>query len=119
MFLSRKQVDVDPAMKDYGYIEYLRKSVGASNLSSTASDNSQNEAEYFNLMSNHIKHHESKRDYYTASLRQVNHLVQIDEKPNLELSEPKWELYKISISFLPNCEFKNFKLTWALTNFRS
>ena len=99
MLLCRKQAKLDPALIDYGYIEYLRKSVGASNLSSTASDNSQEEAEYFNVMSNHIKHHESKRDYYTPSLRQVNHLVQFDEKPNLELSEPRWELYKISISF--------------------
>ena len=32
-------------------------------------------------------------------LRQINHLIQIDEKPNLELKEPRWEIYKISISF--------------------
>ena len=99
MLLFRKQQDVDPAFRDYGYIEYLQKSMGASNFSSTASDINQKEAVYLNVMLNDIKHHESKRDYYTASLRQVNHLVQIDEKPNLELSEPKWELYKISISF--------------------
>ena len=115
MLLCRKQAKVDPALIDYGYIEYLRKSVEAGNIST--SDISKEEA--LNLMLYHIMYHESKRDYYTPSLRQVNHLVQIDEKPNLELSEPKWELYKISISFLPICEFKNFKLTWVLTNFRS
>ena len=94
MLLHRKQEDVDPCAKDYGYIEYLQKSVVAGNFSLTASDVSQKEA-----MVNLIRLHESKRDYFTASLRPVNHLVQMDERPNLELSEPKWELYKISISF--------------------
>ena len=47
----------------------------------------------------YVKYNESRRDYYTPSLRQINHLIQIDEKPNLELMEPRWELYKISISF--------------------
>ena len=94
MFLHRKQEDVDLAAKDYGYIECLRKSVVAGNFSLTAPDIYLKEG-----MLNLIRFHESKRDYYTASLRPVNHLVQIDEMPNLELMEPKWELYKISISF--------------------
>ena len=94
MLLHRKQEDVDPAVKDYGYIEYLHKSVVAGNFGPTASDINQKEA-----LLNLIRYHESKRDYFAASLRPVNHLVQIDERPNLELSEPKWELYKVSISF--------------------
>ena len=38
------------------------------------------------------------------SSRQINHLIQFDEKPNLEIQEPRWEIYKISISF-SNAEF--------------
>ena len=90
MLLVAKQENKDPAARDYSYIEHLRKSVmmvpGAP-------------------ISPYIKFHESKRDYFTPSLRQVNHLVQIDEKPNLELMEPKWELYKVSISF----EWRKFR----------
>ena len=84
--MFRKQIDLDPAAIDYGYIEYFRKSI------MTVADG------YF------VKHHESKRDYYTVSLRQVNHLIQIGT-PNLELMEPRWELYKVSISFQRTCEF--------------
>ena len=80
-FLCQKESDLDPALKDYGYIEYLQESTL-------------------------IKSHESARDYFTASLRQVNHLIQIGE-PNLELSEPKWELYKVSISFQYIRKFNN------------
>ena len=50
-------------------------------------------------MSNQLKHYESERDYFTASLRPINHLLQIDPNPNRELAEPRWELYKVSISF--------------------
>ena len=93
MLLYRKQEDVDPAARNYGYIEDLRKALVDGNFLD-ASDVYPKEATM-----NFIRLHESKRDYYTVSLRPVNHLVQIDERPNLELMEPKWELYKISISF--------------------
>ena len=92
MRLNRKQHNLEPAARDYGYIEYLRRS-----LMDTA-DNSKDS------ISRLIKLHESERDYFTASLRQVNHLIQIG-KPNLELMEPKWELYKLSISFEQICKF--------------
>ena len=75
--LYEKQKHLDPVAIDYSYIEYFQ--------SETSEDL-------------HIKLHEGKRDYYTVSLRQVNHLEQIG-KPNLELSEVKWELYKVAISF--------------------
>ena len=78
MLLKDKQEDLDPTARDYSYIEYYRRSENSENL--------------------YIKFHESKRDYFSASLRQVNHLVQIG-KPNIELLEAKWELYKVSISF--------------------
>ena len=98
--LSTKQDHLDPAAKDYSYIEYLRKSMVACKFDSTPSDVRQKEG-FMNL----IRFHETKRDYFTVSLRQVNHLIQIDEKPNLEIMEPKWELYKISISFPPIRKF--------------
>ena len=88
--MFRKQANLDPAAIDYGYIEYFRKSI--TTISYSRRTNGYEESLHF------IKHHESKRDYYTASLRQVNHLIQIGT-PNLELMEPKWELYKVSISF--------------------
>ena len=99
MLLDQKQDHLDPAARDYSYIEYLRKSVLSCNFQAAA-DIGQKEN-----MLNLLKFHETKRDYFTASLRPVNHLLQIDEKPNLELVEPKWELYKISISFQPIREF--------------
>ena len=85
--------DIDPAAKDYGYIEYFRKSI------MNVPDCSHKDSVL--LL---IKFHESKREYFTASLRHVNHLIQIG-RPNLELMEPKWELYKISISFEPIRKF--------------
>ena len=94
--MCKKQLNVDEAAKDYGYLEYFRKSLLSDNVSDHRKEST--------LLA--IKFHESKRDYYTTSLRQVNHLVQIDEKPNLELVETKWELYKMSISFQPTREFK-------------
>ena len=89
-----KQKGLDPALRDYGYIEYLQKSI---------LDDAEHSLRETQLCS--IKFHESSRDYFTASLRPVNHLIQIGE-PNLELSEPKWELYKVSISFQQICKFK-------------
>ena len=84
--MCRKQEALDPAARDYGYIEYLRKSI-------LIAPDSEKE-----LISLTVKSQESRREYFTSSLRQINHLIQIG-KPNLELMEPKWELYKISISF--------------------
>ena len=82
--------------RDYEYVAYYRK----------AADYTENECrdqKYGrNLMA---KLHEGLRDYFTASIRQINHLIQIDKKPNLELKEPKWELYKISVSFQPIGKF--------------
>ena len=54
---------------------------------------------------NIVKSQESKRDYFTASLRPIQHLIQIFQNPDLELAEPSWELYKVSISFQFICKF--------------
>ena len=89
-YLSHKQENnvPDRAQWDYGYIEYFRKALAFLTDSDEIS-------ELLDL----IKIHEAHRDYYTASLRHINHLVQIDEKPNLDLKEPRCEIYKISLSF--------------------
>ena len=71
---------------NYGFIEYFRKAMEYS---------PSNEERLFH----EIKFFEGIRDYYSQSLKPINHLIQIDETPNLEFMEPKWELYKISISF--------------------
>ena len=89
-----KQNHKNPAEKDYEYIDTLRKSMIGQPVPRKKED-----------MSNIIKSHESKRDYYTASLRPIKHLIQIDQKPNMELEEPRWELYKVSISFQPIRKF--------------
>ena len=86
--MCQKQEDVDPTEKDYGYIEYTLKTIM-----------SVPDSIHKDFLMSIVKHHESERDYFTKSLRQVNHLVQIGGKPNYELMEPKWELYKVSISF--------------------
>ena len=72
--------------------------------------NSPNQS-YKEMMFKKMKFAEARRDYHSSSVMQVNHLIQIDEKPNLELTEPKWELYKISISFKPICKFYLTELT--------
>lgn len=79
---------------DYLYIEYYQKSA--------------DEERDFSLrlgQLKQIKYYEVERDYFTGSLRQINHLIQIDEKPNLALKEPQWEIYKISISSISKLDY--------------
>ena len=83
-----KQDQKDRAKKDYGHIDAFRKSM----INETDPRRKED-------MSNQLKDYESERDYFTASLRPINHLLQIDQNPNRELVEPRWELYKVSISF--------------------
>ena len=80
---------------DYSYIEYLRKAVDSCN-DSNCTDAAYGKMRLFHL----LKLHEGFRDYYTPSLRHINHLIQLDKKLNLELNEPRCEIYKISLSFL-------------------
>ena len=88
--MLQKQKGVEDQTKvNYGYIEYFRKAMEVDPCPS-------NRKRLFYQ----IKFFEGMRDYYSQSLKPINHLIQIDEKPNLEFMEPKWELYKISISFL-------------------
>ena len=88
---------------DYSYIEYLHKAMA------NATDASKvDKMDLFHL----IKIQEGLRDYYGSSLRQINHLIQLDAKPNLELKEPRWEIYKISLSFLTKRKLNTNLQTW-------
>ena len=41
---------------------------------------------------------QANHDYYTGSITEVKHLIQLDRSP-CYLDEPRWEVYKISLSF--------------------
>ena len=98
--MFNKQQDVDFAERDYDYVAYFRKAMENSQEDGSR-DLSNRNLSIKEKMTRQAMFHEGLRDYFTASLRQINHLIQIDQKPNLELTEPKWELYKISVSFKP------------------
>ena len=46
-----------------------------------------------------LRHSEATKDFYTESIKQFNPLIQFDPEPNIELTEARVELYKITISF--------------------
>ena len=72
---------------DYGYIEYFKKAMNHPKCGRKQ------------LIFMQVKFHEGQRDYYVPGLKPINHLIHIDEKPNYNITESKWELYKVSISF--------------------
>ena len=98
--LFNKQQDVDFAKRDYGYVGYFRKAMENSQEDGSR-DLSNRNLSIKEKMTRQAMFHEGLRDYFSTSLRQINHLIQIDKNPNIELMEPKWELYKISVSFKP------------------
>ena len=98
-----KQVEENRYEIDYGYIEYFEKAKANTPA-----------LEHKILMDNLIKTHEAMRDYYSRSLKQINHLIQIDEIPNLELEEPRWEIYKISLSFRAQRKIHYFLSNYSL-----
>ena len=51
-----------------------------------------------------LKDAEARRDYNKGIMMDIKHLIQLDHKPYRDLTEAKWEIYKISISF----EFQGF-----------
>ena len=79
---------------DYSYIDFYLK----------AYENETQPARKITLL--HIlRESEAERDFHSGSIRQINHLIQFDPKPNLELKEARQEIYKISVSFEPKCKF--------------
>ena len=95
----------DHSKVDHGYIEYFRKAMEVDPCPSNRKS-----------LFHQIKFFEGIRDYYSQSLKHINHLIQIDEKPNLEFMEPKWELYKISISFQPVGRYHQNLVTHQIHN---
>ena len=91
-YLEITQTDSDiPAVNwDYEFVEFYRKACAQSELTS---------AEEKKDILFALENGEALRDYYTGAIGEIKHLVQLDSTPNLELKEPKWELYKISVSF--------------------
>ena len=92
--LAQKQDNIPWPDRDYSYIDFFRK----------AYENDTQPARKIDHL--HIlRGTEAERDFYTGSIRQINHLIQFDPKPNLELKEARQEIYKISVSFEPKCKF--------------
>ena len=79
---------IRPSVWDFDFVHYYRKA-------------------YENESIPWVKEHkmsslqmaEAQRDFYTPSIKEINHLVQLDSHANTDLKESKWELYKISVSF--------------------
>ena len=88
MWLAGRDADVSWEDKDYTYLDFYRKSYEYENepLKKTA---------FFNQWREAI----ARREYHTGSIRPINHLIQFDKKPNIEVKEARWEIYKISVSF--------------------
>ena len=98
-----KQEEIEASERNYEYIEYYRKAYGL--------ETDPEQKEFFRF---EILEQEAFRDYHTETLRQINNLIQIG-KPNLELEEPKEELYKISVSrFMQKSKSKQYSKneTW-------
>ena len=86
--ISQNYSGVPASNWDYDFIEYYRK----------AYENEDTlRGKETVLLS--LQNAEVLRDFYKGTITEIKHLVQLDPTPNLELKEPKWELYKISISF--------------------
>ena len=103
--MDSKQDDIEPSKRNFEYIEYYQKAY------ELETDPHQKELFHFQIIEQ-----EAFRDYHTETLRQINNLIQIG-KPNLELKEPKEELYKISVShFMSKSKSKAYRpksyITW-------
>ena len=92
--LAQKQNNIPWSDKDYSYIDFYLK----------AYENETEPARKIDRLHG-LRTSEGRRDFHTGSIRQINHLIQFDPKPNLELKEARQEIYKISVSFEPKCKF--------------
>ena len=92
--LVQKQANNPWPDRDYSYIDFYLK----------AYENENQPARKIDRL-HRLRLNEADRDFHTGSIRQINHLIQFDPKPNLELKEARLEIYKISVSFEPKCKF--------------
>ena len=87
VYFSNIQNHMHPSCWNYHYIEYARKAYNHAGPTRVE--------EYYK----YLQSMNAMKDYFTESINEINHLKQLDQTPNLELRESKWELYKISFSF--------------------
>lgn len=92
--LAQKQVNIPWPDRDCSFIDFFRK----------AYENDTQPARKIDRL-HRLRLNEADRDYHTGSIRKINHLIQFDPKPNLELEDARQEIYKISVSFEPKCKF--------------
>ena len=78
------------ANKDFTYIDLYRKSFEY-----------ETDPEKKTRLLYTLRAAEARRDFFIGSLKPINHLIQFDQKPNLNLKEVQSEIYKISVSFEP------------------
>ena len=76
-----------PSQWDYSFVEYYRKAYEFEN----------NDAMKYSFWIS-LREAEARRDFYTGMIKEIKRLEQFDSTPNLELKEPKWEIYKITIN---------------------
>ena len=76
-----------PSQWDYSFVDYYQKAY------EFAQHDADKSAAWVIL-----RQAEARRDFYTGMIKEIKRLEQFDSKPNLELTEPKWEIYKITIT---------------------
>ena len=82
--------------EDYNYIPLLRKAIEHETDISLQKD-------YHAA----LVHSETHRDFYMGSIKQFKTLSQVDIKPDYELKEAKWDLFKISMSDISRGSLKD------------
>ena len=90
MWLMRMQSGIPWPEKDYSYIDLYQK----------AYDNDHDAMRKENIL-NTLKDAKVRRDYNLGSMKQINHAIQFDQKPNTELKEAQCEIYRITINSVP------------------
>ena len=85
-----KQTGIPWTDKDYSYIDFFRKSY-----------NCDHDPVSKEITFHAIRDSELRREYHIGSIKQINHAIQYDQKPNRRLEEPQCEIYKITINFTP------------------
>ena len=88
-----QQIDIPWVEKDYSYIDYLEKA-----------NNYNNDRKKEVAILNALREEKVRRDYHLSSLKQINHAIQFDQTPNLDLKEVRSEIFKITINFAPISE---------------
>ena len=87
-WLHCKQSGVPPYRWDISFLEFFRKAV-------EYETDQEMKSKYLHT----LRVNEAFHDIRTASIKEINPLIQFCPGPNLELKEAKVELYKISVSF--------------------